>query len=111
MARGGHSTSSCPITTDHTYVGFVRHNEETGGDTLHVAIFGRAKAGWGTRATYDGEKIEGLIWARDPLTLGFLDSTETTDKDGKRRVNSVPYMWHVPAESVHGEFTRVDNPQ
>jgi hypothetical protein len=99
-------------TTDHyAYVAYVLPDEETGRDSLHVAVVGYAKVGWGTRATYNGEKIEGLRWARDPVTLGFLDSTETTDEDGERRVTSVPYTWHVPAQSVRGKFTRVDTPR
>ncbi len=94
-------------TTDH--FAYVLHDEETGRDTLHVANL--LPGGWGVRGTYDGEKIEGLCWARDPITVGFLDSTETTGKDGKRRVNSALYTWHVTAPNAAGKFTRVDTPQ
>jgi hypothetical protein len=98
-------------TTDH--FAYVLHDEETGRDTLHVATLGHAGSivGWGVRAWYDGQKIEGLCWARDPITVGFLDSTETTGKDGKPRVNSALYTWHVTGPSVPGKFTRVDTPQ
>ena len=99
-------------TTDH--FAYVFHDEETGGDTLHIVK-------WGVRAWYNGDKIEGLCWARDhggapggdreSITLGFLDSTETTGEDGHRRVNSILYKWHKPAESRVGRFTRVDTPQ
>jgi hypothetical protein len=99
-------------TNDH--FAYVFHDEETGGDTLHIVK-------WGIRAWYNGEKIEGLCWARDSryggtddppsddITLGFLVSTETTGKDGKRRVNSALYTWQ-PAQSPAEEFTRVDGP-
>jgi len=98
------------IIGHYAYVAFVLHDEETGRDTLQVAVVGHAKVGWGTRWTYDGEKIEGLCWARDPITLGFLDSTETTSKDGKRRVNSALYTWQ-PSQSSAEKFTRVDTSQ
>jgi hypothetical protein len=112
-------------TSDH--FAYVWHDEETGRDTLHIVK-------WGVRARYNGEKIEGLCWARDPrygatddppsdhITLGFLVSTETTGKDAKRRVNSALYTWQ-PAQSPVGreiraeqarkgaQFTRVDTPQ
>jgi hypothetical protein len=103
-----------------TRVAYVLHDEETGRDSLRVAAF--SPRGWGTNALYDGEKIEGLCWARDRRAIGFLDSTETTGKDGKRRVNSALYTWErdqSPVESDHrarvaqvaAEFTRVDTPQ
>ncbi len=95
-------------TTDH--FAYVSHDEETGRDTLNVKALGRTGS-WGYRASYNGEKIEGLCWAHDPITVGFLDSTETTGKDGKRRVNSALYTWHVPAHTGQGKFTRVDTPQ
>ena len=111
-------------TNDH--FAYVWHDEETGGDTLHIVK-------WGIRAFYygeKGEKIEGLCWgrddpryggARDPrgdqhhggsdyITLGFLVSTETTGKDGKRRVNSALYTWQM-GQSPLEKFTRVDTPQ
>jgi hypothetical protein len=105
-------------TNDH--FAYVFHDEETGGETLHIVK-------WGVRASYKGDKIEGLCWAGgasgdESLTLGFLDSTETTGKDGKRRVNSALYTWE-PAQSsvesgnrarvdqVAAEFTRMDTPQ
>ena len=88
-------------------------HEETGRDTLHIAGF--SARNWGMNAIYDGEKIEGLCWARDRLTLGFLDSTETTGKDGKRRVTSALYTWQLgqPREKLDwgAGFTRVDTPQ
>lgn len=81
------------------YVAYVVHDcqdeshdhDQTSRDSLHIVGF----SAWhsGTNAIYDGEKIEGLRWARDRLTLGFLDSTETTGNDGKRRVNSTLYAW------------------
>ena len=117
---------------------YVLHDEETGRDTLRIIK-------WGIRAWYygeKGEKIEGLCWgrddpryggARDPrgdqhhggsdyITLGFLVSTETTGKDGKRRVNSALYTWQPSQSPVEreirareaqlaAEFTRVDTPQ
>jgi len=117
---------------------YVWHDEETGRDTLRIIK-------WGIRAFYygeKGEKIEGLCWgrddpryggARDPrgdqhlggsdyITLGFLVSTETTGKDGKRRVNSALYTWKPTQSPVEreirareaqlaAEFTRVDTPQ
>ena len=48
----------------------------------------------------------------DTVTLGFLDSTETTSEDGKRRVNSALYTWKLSTENrreaqVPAEFTRV----
>ncbi len=94
-------------TTGH--FAYVLHDEETGRDTLHIARLGTR--GWGVRAWFNGEKIEGLCWVRDRLTLGFIDSTETTGKDGKRRVNSALYTWHVTGPNVAGKFTRVDTPQ
>ncbi len=84
------------------------HEEETGRDTLHIAGF--SQRNWGINATYDGEKIEGLCWARDRLTLGFLDSTETTGNDGKRRVDRALYTWQR-GQSWDEKFTRVDTPQ
>ncbi|PCJ52088.1 MAG: hypothetical protein COA70_13015 [Planctomycetota bacterium] len=66
-------------------------HEEPGRDSLHIVGFSARNLG--LNAIYDGEKIEGLCWARDQLTLGFLDSTETTGKDGKRRVKSALYTW------------------
>jgi hypothetical protein len=107
-------------TTDR--VAFVVHDKEAGHDRLHIAGF--SPRNWGTNGIYDGEKIEGLCWARDRLTLGFLDSTETTGKDGKRRVNSALYTWPrgksagdssgttqpLPRRLRRG-FTRVDTPQ
>ncbi len=107
-------------TTDH--FAYVSHDEETGRDTLYITALGRT-GGWGYRGMYEGEKIEGLCWARGqdgpgdgrrrkrPITVGFLDSTETTGKDGQRRVNSALYTWHAPVHTVHGKFTRVDTPQ
>jgi hypothetical protein len=95
-------------TTDH--FAYVLHDEETGRDTLYITALGRTGS-WGIRASYNGEKIEGLCWAHDPITVGFLDSTETTGKDGKWRVNSALYMWHVTGPNVQGKFTRVDTPK
>ena len=103
-------------TTNH--VAFVVHDcqiewhahEETGRDSLHIAGF--SQRNWGMNAVYDGEKIEGLCWARDGLTLGFLDSTETTSNDEERRVNSALYTWQwvqPPERRDRGAgFTRVD---
>jgi hypothetical protein len=91
-------------TTDH--FAYVMHDEETGRDTLHIIALGHT-GGWGYRGTYEGEKIEVLGWARDPITVGFLDSAETTGKDGKRSVNSALYTWHVTGPNVRGKFTRV----
>ena len=94
-------------TNDH--FAYVFHDKKTGGDTLHIVK-------WGIRAWYNGEKIEGLGWAGgasggdESITLGFLDSTETTGKDGKRRVNSALYTWE-PGQSSKEKFTRVDSPQ
>jgi len=93
-------------TTDR--VAFVLHDKEAGHDRLHIAGF--SPRNWGMNGIYDGEKIEGLCWARDRLTLGFLDSTETTGKDGKRRVNSALYTWQLSGQ-FPGKFTRVDTPQ
>jgi len=108
------------------HVAFVVHDcqvvwhahEETGRDTLHIAGF--SARNWGMNAIYDGEKIEGLCWARDPIRVVFIDSTETTGKDGKRRVNSALYTWQW-GPSLDTEqplsvrwrlgFTRVDTPQ
>ncbi len=93
----------------YAYVAFVMHSEETNRDSLQVAFVGRAKTGWGTGGTYEGEKIEGLCWARDSVTLGFLDSTKTRDKAGKLRVGNGLYTWHdVRGRSGHREFIRVD---
>jgi hypothetical protein len=125
LARNGHQTPYATYSQKNVvefathpkndHFAYVWHDEETGGDTLHIVK-------WGVRARYNGEKIEGLCWARDPITLGFLDSTETTGKDGKRRVNSALYTWQ-PAQSpvereirarearAAAEFTRVDPPQ
>ncbi len=89
-------------------VAFVQHDEETGRDSLRIVGFSARNSG--INAIYDGEKIEGLCWARDRLTLGFLDSTETTGKDGKRRVNSALYTWQLSGQWP-GKFTRVDTPQ
>jgi len=88
-------------------VAFVLHDEETGRDSLRIAGF--SARNWGTNGVYDGEKIEGLCWARDLRAIGFLDSTETTGKDGKRRVNSAVYTWQHGG--FPGTFTRVDTPQ
>ncbi len=88
---------------------YVFHDEETSGDTLHIIK-------WGIRAWYHGDTIEGLSWARgadggdDSIILGFLNCTETTGEDGKRRVNSALYTWQ-PAQSSEEQFTRVDTPQ
>jgi hypothetical protein len=92
----------------------VRHaHEETGRDSLHIAGFAARTSGM--NAIYDGEKIEGLCWARDRLTLGFIDSTETTGKDGKRRVNSALYTWQFVQDPKKRDwdagFTRVDTPK
>ena len=89
-------------------IAFVLHDEETGRDSLRIAGF--SPRNWGTNGIYDGEKIEGLCWARDRITLGFLDSTETTGKDGKRRVNSALYTWQL-GQSPEEKFTRVDTPK
>jgi hypothetical protein len=106
-------------------VAFVVHDcqvvwhahEETGRDSLHIAGF--STRNWGMNAIYDGEKIEGLCWPRDRLMLAFLDSTETTDKDGKRRVNSALYTWQwspsldteqTLTPRLRRGFTRVDTP-
>jgi len=88
-------------------VAFVVHDKEAGHDRLHIAGF--SQRNWGMNGIYDGEKIEGLCWARDRRTLGFLDSTETTGKDGKRRVNSALYTWQHGG--FPGKVTRVDTPQ
>ncbi|MDH3627381.1 MAG: hypothetical protein OES25_06955 [Acidobacteriota bacterium] len=94
-------------TNDH--FAYVFHDEETGGETLHIVK-------WGIRAWHKGDKIEGLCWAGgasggdESITLGFLDSTETTGEDGKRRLNSALYMWQPP-QSAAEQFTRVDTPQ
>ncbi len=90
------------------YVAYVLHDEETGRDTLHIVGFSPRNTGM--NAIYDGEKIEGLCWARDRRTLGFLDSTETTGNDGKRRVNSALYTWQR-GQSWDEKFTRVDAAQ
>ena len=115
-----HQASAEGITTyppSHHFA-YVLYDEETGRDTLRIVK-------WGIRAFYygeKGEKIEGLCWARDPrdggtgdfpsdhITLGFLVSTETTGKDGKRRVTSALYTWR-PGQSSAEEFKRVDTPQ
>ncbi len=94
-------------TNDH--FAYVFHDEESGGETLRIVK-------WGIRAWYHGDKIEGLCWAGgagggdESITLGFLDSTETTGEDGKRRANSALYTWR-PAQSLSGKFTRVDSPR
>ena len=90
------------------YVAYVLHDEETGRDTLHIVGF--SPRNLGMNAIYDGEKIEGLCWARDRRMLGFLDSTETRGKDGKRRVNSALYTWQI-GKGPFEKFTRVDTPQ
>ncbi len=102
-----HASQGRDQHSDH--FAYVVHDEETGRDTLYIATFNRPGS-WGIRGTYSGEKIEGLCWARDPITLGFLDTTETTGKDGKRRVNSALYKWQ-PAPTDVERFTRVDVPQ
>ena len=89
-------------------VAFVVHDEETGRDRLHISAFSARHSGM--NGMYDGEKIEGLCWARDRLMLGFLDSTETTGKDGKRRVNRALYTWQLSGR-FPGKFTRVDTPK
>jgi len=90
------------------YVAYVLHDEETGRDSLRIEAFSARASG--LNALYDGEKIEGLCWARDRLTLGFIDSTETTGKDGKRRVNSALYTWQI-GKGPKEKFTRVDTPK
>jgi hypothetical protein len=92
----------------------VSHDEETGRDTLRICK-------WGRRAWYSGDRIEGLCWGRGPgdgatddfptdfITLGFLVSTETTDKDGTRRSDSALYTWK-PGQGPNETFTRVDTP-
>ncbi len=92
---------------------YVLHDEETGRDQLRIAALGTSDTvpGWGVRGEHAGDKIEGLRWARDIRTLAFLDSTETTGKDGKPSVNSALYTWHVTGPNVRGKFTRVDTPQ
>ncbi len=92
-----------------TRVAYVLHDEETGRDSLRIEAFSARASG--TNGRYDGEKIEGLCWARDRLTLGFLHSTETTGKDGKRRVNSALYTWTLSSKGPWETFTRVDTPQ
>ena len=91
-------------------IAYVLHDKGTGRDQLRIAGLGTLDTvpGFGVRGMRDGEKIEGLRWARDIRTLAFLDSTETTGKDGKPRVNSALYTWHVTGPSVPGKFTRVD---
>lgn len=107
------------------YVAYVVHDcqvashghEETGRDSLHIVGFSARNSG--LNAIYDGEQIEGLCWARDRLMLGFLDRTETTGSDGKRRVNSALHAWPgrqsfdtaqpLPRRWRQG-FTRVDTP-
>ncbi len=93
------------------YVAYVLHDEETSRDTLHIVGFSPRTIGM--NAIYDGEKIEDLCWARDRRTLGFLDSTEITGNDGKRRVNSALYTWQrdIDNPSLGKIFTRVDTPQ
>lgn len=92
-------------------------HEETGRDSLHIVGYSARNSG--INAIYDGEKIEALCWAPDRLTLGFLDSTETTGNDGKRRVNSALYTWTWGQSSDTAQplprrwrqrFTRVDTP-
>ncbi len=95
-------------TSDH--FAYVSHDEETGRDRLHIG--GLGPGSWGVRGEHAGDKIEGLRWARDIRMLAFLDSTETTGKDGKPSVNSALYTWqHVTDPYVPGKFTRVDTPQ
>lgn len=103
-----HQPHDSDQTTDH--LAYVSYDGEAGHDTLNIIALGRT-SGWGYRGTHEGGKIEGLCWARDAITLGFLDSTETSGKDGERRVNSALYMWHVAGPNVQGNFTRVDAPQ
>ncbi len=98
------------------YVAYVSHDEETRRDTLHIVGFSPRNIG--INAIYDGEKIEDLHWARDQRKLGFLNSTETTGDDGKRRVASALYTWQRPAARPPGQgpswdekFTRVDTPR
>ncbi len=98
------------------YVAYVVHDcqdeshdhDETGRDSLHIAGF----SAWNTgiQGVYDGEKIEGLCWARDRPMLRFLDSTETTGNDGKRRVNSALYTWQRDDDnpSLGTIFTQVN---
>lgn len=93
-------------------------HEETGRDSLHIVGYSARNSG--INAIHDGEKIDGLCWAPDRLTLGFLDKTETTGNDGKRRVNSALYTWSwsrpfdnaqpFPRRWRRG-FTRVDTPK
>ncbi len=94
-------------TTDH--FAYVLHDEETGRDRLSIA--GLGPGSWGIRGQHAGDKIEGLRWARDIMMLTFLDSTETTGKDGKRRVNSALYTWTLSSNGPLDKFTRVDTPQ
>lgn len=94
-------------SSDH--VGYVTQDEKTGRNRLHIAALGPGS--WGVRGAHAGDKIHGLRWANEVTTLGFLDSTETTGKDGKPRMNSAFYTWHVTGPSVLGKFTRVDIPQ
>lgn len=98
------STFAAHPTNDH--FAYVYHDEQTGGDTLHIVK-------WGVRAWFHGERIEGLCWAGgadggdDSIRLGFIDTRSTTDTDGKRRLNSALYTWH-PGQSPAETFTRVD---
>lgn len=96
----------------YAYVALVIHNEETGRDRLEVAFVGHAKRGRGSGGIYEGEKIEGLCWARDSVTLGFLDSAKPQGNDGKPVVSSALYVWHhVRERSGFREFKRVDAPK
>ncbi len=112
--KGDYTVSTMENVTEYAThqttrrVAYVLHDEETGRDTLHIGAFSARASGMNGR--YDGEKIEGLCWARDRRTLGFLDSTETTGKDGKRRVNSALYTWQI-GKGPKEKFTRVDTPK
>ena len=84
-----HLTYGNHQTNDH--FGYVLHDQETGRDTLYMALLnpGRDNQGnYGIRGTYTGNKIEGLHWAHDNATAVFLDQTENIGKDGKSTVSS-----------------------
>ncbi|GEM_PF-896745 len=103
-----HQSHVVDRTNDH--FAYVQQNKETGRDKLNIIALGRT-GGWGHRGTYEGEFIEGLSWAKEPITLGFLDTTQTTGEDGSQHTHSTLYTWHVAGPNVAGKFTRVTTPE
>jgi len=105
-----HLTHANHGTNDH--FAYVVHDEETGRDTLHMALLNPGRDGrgnWGTRGIYNGNRIESLCWAHDSAVAVFIDNTETTDKSGKPCVNSALLTWHdVPGRFGQGKFTRLN---